>query len=175
LRYCLNSASLVFTPKSGAKLEKATFAAGCFWGVEATFRAVKGVKNTTAGYTGGKFENPTYEDVCSDRTGHAESVLVEFDPAEVSYNQLLDVFWDCHNPTTPNRQGPDVGSQYRSAIFYHTTEQKEAALASKKKLEESGKFKRPIVTEIVPATAFYRAEEYHQKYLEKRGQTSCPR
>ena len=175
LRYCLNSASLVFVPKAGAKLEKATFAAGCFWGVEATFRAVKGVKNTTVGYTGGKFVNPTYEDVCGNRTGHAESVLVEFDPAEVSYDQLLDVFWNCHNPTTPDRQGPDEGSQYRSVIFYHTPAQKEAALASKKKLEESGKYKQPIVTEIVPATTFYRAEEYHQQYEEKHGGASCPR
>ncbi len=175
LRYCLNSASLVFVPKSGAKLERATFAAGCFWGVEATFRAVKGVKNTTVGYTGGKFKNPTYADVCGGGTGHAESVLVEFDPAEISYDQLLTVFWACHNPTTPDRQGPDEGSQYRSVIFYHTPAQKESALASKQKLEKSGKYKQPIVTEIVPATTFYRAEEYHQRYAEKHGGASCPR
>ena len=175
LRFCLNSASLVFIPVSNAKWEKATFAAGCFWGVESAFRRVQGVKNATVGYTGGKFENPTYEDVCSGTTGHAEAVLVEFDPAEVSYDQLLDVLWNCHNPTTPNRQGPDIGSQYRSVIFCHTPRQKEAALASKKKLDQSGKFRDPIVTEIVPAATFYRAEEYHQKYLQKRGEASCPR
>ncbi|MBN2110874.1 MAG: peptide-methionine (S)-S-oxide reductase MsrA [Methanosarcinaceae archaeon] len=149
--------------------EIATFAAGCFWGVEATFRKVKGVKYTQAGYTGGDFENPTYRDVCSGRTGHAEAVEVIFDPEIVSYDKLLELFWAMHDPTTPNRQGPDIGSQYRSAIFYHNEEQKKAALASKEKLRSSGKHKADIVTEIVPAGTFYRAEEYHQQYFEKNG------
>jgi peptide-methionine (S)-S-oxide reductase len=154
-------------------MEKATFAAGCFWGVEAAFRQTKGVKSTTVGYTGGTTKNPTYEQVCTDSTGHAEAVEVEYDPAELSYDQLLTVFWENHDPTQLNRQGPDFGSQYRSAIFYHSREQQAAATASKDRLETSGKFKRPIVTEIVPATEFFRAEEYHQQYLEKRGQASC--
>ncbi len=154
-------------------MQKATFAAGCFWGVEAAFRQTKGVKSTTVGYTGGHTKNPTYEDVCTDRTGHAEAVEVEFDPAEVSYENLLGVFWENHDPTQRNRQGPDVGAQYRSAIFYHTPEQQAAAAASKEKLDQSGQFKRPIATEIVPASEFYRAEEYHQQYLEKRGLASC--
>ncbi len=154
-------------------MAKATFAAGCFWGVEAAFRQVSGVKSTAVGYTGGQVEHPSYEQVCTDRTGHAEAVDVEFDPAEVSYEQLLDVFWQNHDPTQLNRQGPDHGSQYRSAIFFHTPEQQAAAEASKTRLEESGKLKRPIVTQIVPAAEFYRAEEYHQQYLEKRGQSSC--
>ncbi len=154
-------------------MAKATFAAGCFWGVEAAFRQVPGVKSTAVGYTGGQTKNPTYEQVCTDRTGHAEAVDVEFDPAQVSYEQLLDVFWQNHDPTQLNRQGPDHGSQYRSAIFYHTPQQQAAADASKRRLEESGKLKRPIVTQIVPAAEFYRAEEYHQQYLEKRGQSSC--
>jgi peptide-methionine (S)-S-oxide reductase len=149
--------------------EKATFAAGCFWGVESAFRKVDGVTSAQVGYTGGHLENPTYQDVCSDRTGHAEAVQVEFDPSKVSYEQLLKVFWDMHDPTTPNRQGPDVGSQYRSAIFFHSPEQEATARASKKKLEESGRLKRPVVTEITPASEFYRAEEYHQCYFEKRG------
>ena len=154
--------------------EKATFAAGCFWGVEAAFRKVDGVSKTTVGYTGGKKTNPTYEEVCTDRTGHAEAVSVEFDPLKVSYEKLLDVFWNRHDPTTPNRQGPDVGSQYRSAIFYHTSEQRDAALSSKKRLEESGKHgRRRIVTEIIPATEFYPAEEYHQRYYEKHNLTTC--
>jgi peptide-methionine (S)-S-oxide reductase len=153
--------------------EKATFGAGCFWGVEATFRKIPGVLSTAVGYIGGTLENPTYEDVCTDTTGHAEAVEVEFDPAVVSYDALLDVFWNNHDPTTLNRQGPDVGTQYRSAIFYHTPEQKAAAEASKERLDKSGKFPRPIVTEIAPATTFYRAEEYHQRYLEKRGLASC--
>jgi peptide-methionine (S)-S-oxide reductase len=153
--------------------EKATFGAGCFWGVEATFRAVAGVKDAAVGYAGGKTENPTYEDVCSHTTGHAEVVQVEFDPAVVSYDHLLDVFWSNHNPTTLNRQGPDVGDQYRSVIFYHSPEQKAAAEASKKRLEESGRFKNPIVTHIQPAPTFYRAEDYHQRYLEKRGLSHC--
>lgn len=153
--------------------EKAMFGAGCFWGVETTFRNVKGVTDAAVGYSGGTMENPTYEDVCSSRTGHAEVVQVEFDPAVVSYRQLLDVFWANHNPTTLNRQGPDVGTQYRSAIFYYTPEQQAEAEASKAELEKSGRFRQPIVTQIEPASAFYRAEEYHQRYLEKRGQTHC--
>jgi peptide-methionine (S)-S-oxide reductase len=154
-------------------MEKATFAAGCFWGVEAAFRQTKGVISTTVGYTGGATKNPTYEQVCTDSTGHAEAVEVEYDPAELSYDQLLTVFWENHDPTQRNRQGPDFGSQYRSAIFYHSPEQQATATASKDRLETSGKFKRPIVTEIVPAAEFFRAEEYHQQYLEKRGQASC--
>jgi len=153
--------------------EKATFAAGCFWGVEAAFGQVKGVISTSVGYTGGHTRNPTYRQVCSGRTGHAEAVEVIYDPNEVSYEQLVEVFWNIHDPTTVNRQGPDVGSQYRSAIFYHNQRQLSAAEASKKKLEKSGKLKRPIVTKIVPASTFYRAEEYHQRYLEKCGRTSC--
>jgi peptide-methionine (S)-S-oxide reductase len=154
-------------------MEKATFAAGCFWGVEETFRTMKGVLKTTVGYCGGSTENPTYQEVCTDRTGHAEAVLVEFDPSQVSYEQLLDVFWENHDPTTLNRQGPDHGTQYRSAIFYHTPEQKAVAEASKERLTKSGKRKRPIVTEIVAAAPFHRAEEYHQQYLLKRGEASC--
>jgi peptide-methionine (S)-S-oxide reductase len=153
--------------------EKATFGAGCFWGVEATFRAVPGVKDAAVGYAGGKTENPTYEDVCSHTTGHAEVVQVEFDPAVVSYDHLLDVFWSNHNPTTLNRQGPDVGDQYRSVIFYHSPEQKAAAEQSKARLEKSSRFKQPIVTFIEPAPTFYRAEDYHQRYLEKRGLSHC--
>ncbi|HEV3460009.1 MAG TPA: peptide-methionine (S)-S-oxide reductase MsrA [Thermoanaerobaculia bacterium] len=154
-------------------MDRATFAAGCFWGVEAAFRAVPGVVSTTVGYSGGSFPNPTYHDVCTGRTGHAEVVQVEFDPERVSYQDLLRVFWENHDPTTLNRQGPDHGTQYRSAIFFHTPEQQAAALAAKQQLERSGAYKRPIVTEITPASAFYRAEEYHQQYLEKRGQASC--
>jgi len=155
-------------------LQKATFGAGCFWGVEAEFRQLpKGVVSTAVGYEGGTMKNPTYRDVCTDRTGHAEAVEVEYNPEEISYEELLEVFWENHDPTTLNRQGPDVGKQYRSVIFYHTPEQQAAALASKEKLEKSGKYRRPIVTEIVPATTFYRAEEYHQQYLEKRGLSSC--
>ena len=153
-------------------MEKATFAAGCFWGVEARFREVDGVAATTVGYSGGRLENPTYRDVCSGRTGHAEVVRVEYDPSTVSYERLLDVFWTAHDPTTLNRQGADVGEQYRSAVFFHTPEQEAAARASKEKLEASGRFKRPIVTEITPACAFYEAEDYHQRYLEKRGLAS---
>jgi peptide-methionine (S)-S-oxide reductase len=165
-------AAEIQNPK-GVLMEKATFAAGCFWGVEESFRTLKGVLKTTVGYSGGTLENPTYEEVCTDRTGHAEVVLVEYDPAQVSYEQLLDVFWNAHDPTTLNRQGPDTGKQYRSAIFYHTPRQKAAAEASKEQLSQSGKFKRPIVTEIVAAAPFYRAEEYHQQYLMKRGEASC--
>jgi peptide-methionine (S)-S-oxide reductase len=153
-------------------MEKATFAAGCFWGIEDAFRQVKGVTDAAAGYTGGTLESPTYEDVCRDTTGHAEAVQVEFDPAQVSYDDLLALFWRMHDPTTPNRQGPDVGSQYRSAIFVHTPEQERAARASKAKQDESGRHRRPIVTEITPASRFWRAEDYHQRYNEKHGR-SC--
>lgn len=151
----------------------ATFAAGCFWGVEAAFRRLPGVTATAVGYSGGATPSPTYEDVCTDRTGHAEVVQVDFDPQQISYEQLLETFWGNHNPTTLNRQGPDVGSQYRSAIYYHTPEQQAAAEAAKQQQNASGRFGRPIVTEITPAGTFYRAEEYHQQYLEKRGQASC--
>jgi len=151
----------------------ATFGAGCFWGVEAAFRQVTGVKATAVGYLGGKLEDPTYEDVCYRDTGHAEVVQVEFDPAQVSYEDLLAVFWVSHDPTTLNRQGPDVGEQYRSAIFFHSPEQEAAAVASKEQMEAAGRFRRPIVTEITPASAFYAAEDYHQQYLEKRGLSAC--
>ena len=154
-------------------MQKATFAAGCFWGVEAAFRQVPGVLETAVGYTGGSLPDPTYEDVCTDGTGHAEAVEVEFDPARVTYERLLDVFWENHDPTQKNRQGPDVGTQYRSGIFFHSPEQKAAAEASKASLEASGRFKRPIATEITPASTFWRAEEYHQRYLEKRGLAHC--
>ena len=150
------------------KTEKATFAAGCFWQVEEAFRKVNGVVSTMVGYTGGKTKNPTYEKVCTDATGHAEAVHVEFNPSKVSYEELLDVFWSIHDPTQLNRQGPDVGTQYRSAISYHNEKQKKAAIASKEKLEKSGKFRNPIVTAIVPISEFYKAEKYHQRYLEKR-------
>lgn len=153
--------------------QKATFGAGCFWGVEATFRKVPGVIDALCGYAGGTKENPTYDDVCSDETGHAEVVQVEFDPAIVDYRKLLDVFWANHDPTTLNRQGPDVGTQYRSVIFYHSPEQQAAAEESKDALEKSGRFRRPIVTQIEPAPTFWRAEEYHQRYLERRGMTHC--
>jgi peptide-methionine (S)-S-oxide reductase len=155
------------------KTEKATFGAGCFWGVEATFRQVKGVTSAAVGYAGGTTENPTYEDVCTHETGHAEVVQVEFDPAQVSYEKLLEVFWRNHDPTTRDRQGPDVGSQYRSVVFYHTSEQQRAAEEFKSKLDQGNHFSRPIVTQIEPAPAFYQAEEYHQQYLAKRGRTHC--
>lgn len=154
-------------------LETATFGAGCFWGVEDTFRQVPGVREAESGYSGGRTENPTYQQVCSGRTGHAESVRVTYDPREVSYDQLLDVFWRNHNPTTLNRQGPDVGEQYRSVIFVHSPEQEEAAKRSKEAEDRSGRWRSPIVTQIVPATPFYRAEEYHQQYLAKNGLSSC--
>jgi len=153
--------------------ELATFGAGCFWGVEVTFRNTAGVKDALVGYLGGTLANPTYKDVCTGRTGHAEVVQVEYDPAEVTYDKLLDVFWANHNPTTLNRQGPDVGTQYRSAIFYHTPEQKRLAEESKARLGSSGRFRNPIVTEITAASTFYPAEDYHQRYLEKRGLASC--
>lgn len=155
------------------KTETATFAAGCFWGVEEAFRIVKGVSGTAVGYTGGTTKNPSYEDVCTDRTGHAEAVQVTFDPAVISYEELLDIFWKMHDPTQRNRQGPDVGTQYRSTIFFHTKEQEQAARKSIKLLEKSGKFNDKVVTEIAPATAFWRAEEYHQRYLSKRGVKVC--
>jgi peptide-methionine (S)-S-oxide reductase len=154
-------------------MAKATFGAGCFWGVEEEFRKVKGVKDTAVGYAGGGVPNPTYKDVCTDRTGHAEVVEVDYDPAEVSYEALLDVFWNGHDPTQLNRQGPDVGTQYRSVVFFHSPEQEAAARASKARLEESGRFRRPIATVIEPAPTFWRAEDYHQRYLEKRGLGSC--
>ena len=154
-------------------METATFGAGCFWGVEETFRRVPGVVDAAVGYMGGSLENPSYKDVCTDRTGHAEVVQVTYDPAVVEYGKLLDVFWENHDPTTLNRQGPDHGTQYRSAIFYHTPKQAEAARESKKNLDESKRLRRPVVTEIVPAKEFWRAEEYHQRYLEKRGLSHC--
>ena len=155
-------------------LQTATFAAGCFWGIEEEYRKVKGVQSTIVGYTGGWLENPSYEHVCSDRTGHAEALQITYNPKEVSYENLLEVFWLIHNPTTKDRQGFDYGSQYRSAIFYHTPEQEEIASKSKADLERSGRFRnKRIVTEIVRASAFYKAEEYHQKYYQKRGGGSC--
>ena len=149
--------------------KKATFGAGCFWGVEATFRRTQGVTDVAVGYAGGKLENPSYQDVCTGRSGHAEVVEVDFDPDAVSYEELLDVFWSCHDPTTLNRQGADVGTQYRSAIFFQDAEQEGTARLSKEKQDASGRFRTPIMTEITPAPPFYRAEEYHQQYLEKRG------
>jgi peptide methionine sulfoxide reductase msrA/msrB len=199
LRYCINSASLRFVPledlekegygqhlvlfgKKGtvplkaleglspsSKTEVGTFAAGCFWGVEYAFRKIPGVLKTTVGYTGGHTKNPTYEQVCSHTTGHAEAVRVEFDPSKVSYEKLLETFWGMHDPTTMNRQGPDIGDQYRSAVFYDSPEQEKETKALKEKLGRSGKFTRPIVTEIVPAKEFYKAEDYHQQYFEKTG------
>lgn len=181
-RYCLNSAVLVFTPQDqlagavstpAARLEKATFAAGCFWHVEVVFRQLKGVLSTQVGYLGGHVPNPSYELVCSHSTGHAEAVEVSYDSSQVSYEELLRVFWENHDPTTLNRQGPDVGDQYRSAIFYHSPAQEAAARASLARLDQSGRYRRPIVTQIVPAPQFWRAEEYHQRYLEKQGRVSC--
>ena len=155
------------------KSKIATFGAGCFWGVEAAYRQIPGVLSTRVGYLGGTLENPTYRDVCSGRTGHAEVVEVTYDPARLTYDDLLTVFWENHNPTTLNRQGPDIGEQYRSAIFYHDDEQKAAAEASKAERDRSGRYRGPIVTEITPASTFYEAEDYHQQYLEKRGLASC--
>ncbi len=150
--------------------QKAIFGAGCFWGVEAAFRKVEGVLSTTVGYSGGSLKGPTYQDVCTGTTGHAEVVEVDYDPAKVSYDELLKVFWEIHNPTTMNRQGPDIGTQYRSVIFSHNSEQKAAAEASKEMLQRNEHYKNPIVTEITPASEFYKAEEYHQQYFEKHGQ-----
>ncbi len=179
LRYCLNSAALQFVEQAAtnaadvasaaAPTNTAIFAAGCFWGVEAAFRKVKGVCSTEVGYLGGQTKKPTYQDVCTDRTGHAEAVRVVFDPTQVSYEELLRVFFTCHDPTQVNRQGPDTGTQYRSAIFYCTPAQERAAQAAKEQREKSGTHARPIATQIVPAPEFYRAEEYHQQYLEKNG------
>ncbi len=153
--------------------EIATFGAGCFWGIEAAFRRVPGVLDAAVGYSGGRTENPSYQDVCTDTTGHAEVVQVTFDPAKLSYEQLLDVFWTIHDPTQVNRQGPDYGKQYRTAIFFHSPEQEASAKKSKQALEASGKLRRPVATEITAASPFWRAEEYHQRYLEKRGAASC--
>jgi peptide-methionine (S)-S-oxide reductase len=154
-------------------MAKATFAAGCFWGVEAAFRQLPGVSSTRVGYLGGNVTNPTYKDVCTDTTGHAEAVEVEYDPAKLSYDKLLEVFWENHDPTQLNRQGPDFGKQYRSAIFFHDAEQEASAKASKEALEKSHRYSKPIVTQIVPAVTFYEAEDYHQQYLEKRGLATC--
>jgi len=154
-------------------MEKATFGAGCFWGVEMAFRKIEGVTEATAGYLGGTMSNPSYKDVCSGKTGHAEVVEVTFDPSRVSYRDLLEVFWTCHDPTQRNRQGPDVGTQYRSAIFFHSPAQEQAARASVAALEQSQRFSKPIATEITAASTFFPAEEYHQRYLEKHGMTSC--
>ena len=152
---------------------KATFGAGCFWGVEAAYRQIPGVLSTAVGYLGGTLDNPSYHDVCTGRTGHAEVVQVDYDPSRITYDDLLTVFWENHDPTTLNRQGPDIGTQYRSAIFYHDDDQKDAAVKSKEERERSGRYRKPIVTEITPATEFYMAEDYHQQYLEKRGLCSC--
>lgn len=158
----------------GSKNEEvAMFGAGCFWGVEETFRNTPGVLSTQVGYCGGTMENPTYEDVCYRDTGHAETVRITFDPSLVSYEALLDIFWNNHNPTTKNRQGPDIGSQYRSVVFALSSEQDAIARASKEAIDKSGKWKEPVVTEIVPAVTFYPAEDYHQQYLHKRGLSSC--
>ncbi len=154
-------------------MAKATFAAGCFWGVEASFRQLPGVTATRVGYTGGKTANPTYKDVCTDTTGHAEAVEVDYDPSKLSYEKLLNVFWENHDPTQVDRQGPDWGTQYRSAIFFHSPEQEAEAKASKGNLDKSGRYRKPIATQVVPATTFYEAEDYHQQYLEKRGMATC--
>jgi peptide-methionine (S)-S-oxide reductase len=167
----ISGLSCHFEEMSG--MEIATFGAGCFWGVEAAFRQAPGVTDVAVGYSGGHTVNPTYQDVCTDETGHAEVVQVTFDPAKTSYEKLLEVFWQIHDPTQLNRQGPDFGKQYRSTIFFHSPEQEAAARKSKEQTQASGRFRRPIVTEITPASPFYRAEEYHQRYLEKRGIASC--
>lgn len=158
---------------SRPRTEKATFGAGCFWGVEAAFRQVRGVVATAVGYEGGRTTNPSYREVCSHTTGHAETVEVDYDPTRVSYRELLKVFWENHDPTQLNRQGPDIGDQYRSVIFFHTPEQEAEARASKQELEQARRYRKPIVTQIVSAETFYRAEDYHQQYLEKRGLSQC--
>lgn len=167
-RGTLDTLGKEFFENPGKDLEIATFAAGCFWGVEAAFREISGVLASAVGYSGGALKTPSYEAVCTDKTGHAEALRLVFDPKVLSYEELLEVFWQIHDPTTKNRQGPDVGSQYRSIIFYHNKAQKKAALASKEKLEREGRFKQPIVTEVIPAKAFYFAEAFHQQYFEKR-------
>ena len=154
-------------------MEKATFGAGCFWGVESAFINIKGIKSTTVGYMVGNLKNPTYGDVCTDKTGHAEVVQILYDPTKISYDQLLNIFWSIHDPTQLNRQGADIGTQYRSVIFYHNENQKQIAKKSKNKQQKTGKYKKPITSEITPAKEFYPAEEYHQKYLEKNGKISC--
>jgi peptide-methionine (S)-S-oxide reductase len=163
----------IFQIEREPDMATATFGAGCFWGVEEVFRKTPGVTETAVGYMGGQLENPSYRAVCTDRTGHAEVVQVQFDPSQVDYERLLEIFWEVHDPTTLNRQGPDVGTQYRSAVFYHDDAQREAAAGAKARLEASGRFRRPVVTEISPATTFWRAEEYHQKYIQKNGGPSC--
>ena len=177
IRHLIDSATgpKVTTRGAGAKskMQKATFAAGCFWGVEATFRQMPGVLATRVGYIGGNTANPTYKEVCTDRTGHAEAVEIDYDPAQIRYSDLLKVFWENHDPTQLNRQGPDWGTQYRSAIFFHTPEQQAEAQASKESLEKAHRCSKPIVTQIVPAVTFYPAEDYHQQYLEKRGLATC--
>jgi peptide methionine sulfoxide reductase msrA/msrB len=180
LRYCLNSVALQFVPDrpgeaapATANTHVATFAAGCFWGVEETFRTLPGVLATEVGYTGGSTTNPTYREVCTDQTGHAEAIRITFDPAHISYDMLLDAFWRLHDPTQVNRQGPDIGTQYRSAIFYHTPAQRQSAEASMQRLANSGAYHKPIATQLLPAGPFYRAEEYHQRYLQKRGLAQC--
>ena len=179
LRYCMNSGAMTFVPAGHEVAEKhpktatAAFGAGCFWGSQEDFEKVPGVIDTTVGYMGGTLKNPTYEDVCTDKTGYAETVQVDYDPSKVSYDQLLKVFWENHDPTTPNRQGPDVGTQYRSVIFYYTPKQKAAAEAAIAHLNATRHFSRPIVTQVVAATDFWRAEEYHQHYLDKNGLQNC--
>jgi peptide methionine sulfoxide reductase msrA/msrB len=181
LRYCLNSAAMTFVPQghevpenlAQERVATAAFAAGCFWGSQEDFEKIPGVLTTTVGFMGGTFPNPTYEDVCTDRTGHAETVQIEYDPSKITYGQLLRVFWEDHDPTTLDRQGPDVGTQYRSVVFYYTPEQKAAAEASKNALETSHRYDRPIVTQIVAATTFWKAEDYHQHYLDKNGLSAC--
>ncbi|MDB2368917.1 bifunctional methionine sulfoxide reductase B/A protein [Flavobacteriales bacterium] len=170
-RHCVNSISIRFI--ADEKMNKATFAAGCFWGVEELFRSLNGVYSTDVGYIGGTTKNPTYKEVCYENTNHAEAVEVVYDPTQISYDKLIQIFWENHNPTTLNRQGPDVGTQYRSAVFFHDEEQKEIAIRTKEELDKSAKFKNAVVTEIVPSQTFYRAEEYHQEYLYKRGKGSC--
>jgi peptide methionine sulfoxide reductase msrA/msrB len=179
LRYCMNSAAFTFVPagkevpEKQPQFAKAAFAAGCFWGSQEDFEKIPGVVDTTVGFMGGTLKNPTYEDVCTDKTGHAETVLVEYDPSKVTYAQLLEIFWTHHDPTTMNRQGPDVGTQYRSVIFYYTPEQKAAAEASIAKLTADHRFTKPIVTQVVAATDFWKAENYHQHYLDKHGLSNC--
>jgi len=176
-RYCINQIALKFIPaiKKSSKTEKAIFAAGCFWGVEETFRNIKGVVSTRVGYTSGSLKNPTYGDVCTDKTGHAEAIEIEYDPSIVSYGKLLNIFWEMHDPTALNYQGRDIGTQYRSAIFYTNEEQKNTAILSKENLEKSGKYNKKIATQIIPASEFYPAEGYHQQYYMKRGIKFCPR